>query len=118
MLGAEIYTTVNSEEEAIYLIENYDVPRSRIFQIAYFADDVMHETQRKGVDIALNSLPGELLHETWRCVAKWGTMIEIASGESVSRGGKLDMDIFSDNRSYCCVDMDQIIRERPATVKR
>jgi hypothetical protein len=78
----------------------------------------MHETQRKGVNIALNSLSGELLHATWRCVAKWGTMIEITSGESVSRGGKLDMDIFSDNRSYCYVDMDQIIRDRLTTINR
>lgn len=45
-------------------------------------------------------------------------MIQISSGENVSRGGKLDMDIFSDNRSYCCVDMGQIIRERPTTVNR
>ncbi len=29
------------------------------------------------MDLALNSLSGELLHATWRCVAVFGKMIEI-----------------------------------------
>ncbi len=30
----------------------------------------MYETGHLGVDLALNSLSGELLHATWRCVAR------------------------------------------------
>ncbi|KAF4632900.1 hypothetical protein G7Y89_g5221 [Cudoniella acicularis] len=121
MVSAEIYTTVSSEEEVIYLIENYNIPRSRIFdsQASTFADDLMRATKRKGVDIALNSLSGHFLHETWRCVAKWGMMVDIASGErDLIKGAKLDLDIFSDNRSYCSVDMYQMTREKPTAVER
>jgi NADPH:quinone reductase-like Zn-dependent oxidoreductase len=119
MLGAEIYVTVSSDVKKTYLRETFGIPENRMFhsRSTDFVDDLLRATQGKGVDLALNSLSGELLHATWRCIAKWGTMVEIGKRDLLGHG-KLDMEVFLHNRSYCCVDMDQMAREKPAEIDR
>jgi NADPH:quinone reductase-like Zn-dependent oxidoreductase len=119
MLGAEIYTTVSSQEKASYLTQTLGVPQENIFysRDTSFLDNLMRKTNGKGVDVALNSLSGELLHATWRCIAKWGMMVEIGKRDLVE-AGKLDMDVFLANRSYCCVAIDQMREDRPEVASR
>lgn len=118
-LGAEIYTTVSNEEKASFLVQTLGIPRENIFNSrdSSFLDGLMSKTNRKGVDVALNSLSGELLHATWRCIAKWGMMVEIGKRDLIE-GGKLDMDVFLANRSYCCVAIDQMRNDRPEVASR
>ncbi|KAI1329792.1 hypothetical protein F5Y16DRAFT_417350 [Xylariaceae sp. FL0255] len=117
MIGAHIYTTVRSEEKAQFLVDHFGIPRNHIFNSrdASFVDGLMQETKSDGVDVALNSLSGELLHATWHCVAKYGMMVEIGKRDLVG-GGKLDMKPFIANRSYCCVDLYQMAQERPKSI--
>lgn len=75
----------------------------------------MVATAGRGVDVALNSLSDEQLHATRRCVAKWGTMVEIGKRDLLG-AGRLDMSLFLDNRSYRCADLDQMRSERPSLV--
>ncbi|KAH8805416.1 hypothetical protein F5884DRAFT_846143 [Xylogone sp. PMI_703] len=119
MIGAEIYTTVSNEEKVKYLMDTFGLPKNRIFdsRSESFVKDVMRETGGRGVDLALNSLSGELLHATWHCIAKWGMMVEIGKRDLLG-AGKLDMEVFLANRSYSCVDMDQMRSERPHMVDR
>ncbi|KAI0400470.1 hypothetical protein F4802DRAFT_610078 [Xylaria palmicola] len=119
MIGAQIFTTVSSEDKVKYLMENFNIPRNHIFnsrQMSFVAD-LMRETRGRGVDVALNSLSGEFLHGTWRCIANFGTMIEIDKKDILERG-KLDMKAFQANRSYCCVDVYQMGQERPGAIER
>ncbi|KAI0856935.1 acyl transferase domain-containing protein [Xylaria cubensis] len=110
MVGAEIYATVGTDDKAAYLVENYDIPRNRIFdsRSSSFLEGVMRETGNKGVDVVLNSLSGELLHASWECVAEFGTLIELGRRDLL-HGGKLDMRPFIANRNYCCVGLDQLL---------
>jgi NADPH:quinone reductase-like Zn-dependent oxidoreductase len=119
MLKAKIYATVSSEEKRKFLIEDLGIPSENIFdsRSTTFAGEVMSKTGGKGVDVALNSLSGELLHATWSCIAKWGTMVEIGKRDLLG-SAKLDMKPFSDNRNYCCVDIDQMAKERPRLIER
>jgi acyl carrier protein len=107
MLEAELYVTVGSEEKVKYLMDNYNIPRNRIFNSRdkSFVDGVMRETDGRGMDFILNSLSGELLHATWSCVAEFGTLLEIGKRDLIG-GGKLDMKPFLANRNYSCVDID------------
>ncbi|GAQ45906.1 polyketide synthase [Aspergillus niger] len=118
MVGAEVYTTVGNEEKVAYLMDTFKLPRNRIFNSrnASFVDDVMRETNNRGVDLALNSLSGELLHATWKCIAPFGKMVEIGKRDLIG-SGKLDMSPFLENRSYCCVDLDQICFLKPTIAK-
>lgn len=118
MLGADVYATVGSDEKAQYLVENYGLPRERIFHSrnASFYDDVMLATNGRGVDIVLNSLSGDLLHASWRCVAEWGRMMEIGKRDMVERG-HLPLDMFDNNRTFYGINLDSMFR-RPMMLKR
>lgn len=119
MIGAEIYTTVSSERKIEFLVREFGISRDHIFdsRSVGFEQDLLRETNGRGVDLALNALSGELLHATWRCVAKWGTMVEIGKRDLLG-AAKLDMERFLANRSYRCVDIDQMCKERPEMIGR
>jgi NADPH:quinone reductase-like Zn-dependent oxidoreductase len=117
-MGAEIFATVGNEQKKEYLVNNHGIPRHHIFSSrdSSFYEGVMRETAGVGVDLVLNSLSGELLHESWRCVAQNGALLELGKRDLV-RSGQLDMRHFLDNRSYCGVDMLYLIAERPLIVR-
>ena len=77
----------------------------------------MRATDGRGVDIVLNSLSGELLHASWKCVAEFGKLVELGKRDLVGFG-KLDLEPFLANRSYCCVDLAHAMKQRPESVGR
>ncbi|KAI1379651.1 fatty acid synthase S-acetyltransferase [Hypoxylon crocopeplum] len=117
MLEADVYATVSNEEKVQFLMDNYHIPGNKIFNSRNdtFVGGIMRETNGQGVDLVLNSLSGELLHATWTCVAEFGTMVEIGKRDLIGKG-KLDMNTFLANRSYSCVDIDQLWK-KPVLMK-
>ncbi|KAL8728510.1 MAG: hypothetical protein Q9166_005332 [cf. Caloplaca sp. 2 TL-2023] len=117
MIGAEIYATVGTDDKVQHLVEICNIPRHRIFSSRddSFVEGIMRETG-EGVNMVLNSLSGDLLHATWRCVAPFGKMIEIGKRDLIGFG-KLDMNTFLANRSYCCVDVDMFL-QKPSILNR
>lgn len=77
----------------------------------------MKATNGKGVDVVLNSLSGELLHASWKCVAEFGTMVEIGRRDFAGQG-KLAMEMFESNRSFVGFDLMQLVVKRPEMVQR
>lgn len=79
MMGAEIYTTCGSEEKMQHLMTEYAIPRNRIFSSrdSSFLEVIMESTGGRGVSLVLNSLSGELMHASWKCVARKGTLLEL-----------------------------------------
>nr|ALQ32767.1 putative polyketide synthase [Fusarium aywerte] len=104
--GLDIYTTVGNEDKVKYLMENFGLPRNRIFNSrdASFLHDIRVATQGRGVDLVLNSLSGELLHASWQCVAPYGKMLEIGKRDFIGKAC-LDMDLFEANRSFIGIDL-------------
>lgn len=98
--------TVGNEQKRNYLIEKLQIPEDHIFnsRSTSFLTDIMRETGGRGVDIVLNSLSGELLHASWKCVAELGRMIELGKRDILGHA-QLSMDGFSGNRAYFGVDL-------------
>jgi NADPH:quinone reductase-like Zn-dependent oxidoreductase len=119
MIGADIYATVGQEDKVKYLIDNFQLPRNRIFDShsEAFVQGIMEETDNKGVDLVLNSLGGDLLHATWSCVAPFGKFIEIGK-KDLQGFGKLDLNPFLANRSYHGVDLDAFGEKKPELMNR
>ncbi|KAK0385887.1 hypothetical protein NLU13_7064 [Sarocladium strictum] len=117
-LGAAIFATVGTEEKVQYLVDTFGIPRDRIFNSrdARFAADVMRATDGRGVDVALNSLSGDLLHATWKCVAEFGCMVDIGKRDFIGQG-RLAMAAFEANRSYFGVDLAQMYAKRPDKIR-
>jgi acyl transferase domain-containing protein/NADPH:quinone reductase-like Zn-dependent oxidoreductase len=115
MVGAKIFATVGNEEKVQYLMDNFHIPREQIFDSHSnsFVKDVMASTNGLGVDLALNSLAGELLHSTWRCIAPFGAMIEIGKRDFYGHG-RIDMYGCIENRAFLGLDSRHIQAARPA----
>ncbi|KAK9439737.1 KR domain-containing protein [Metarhizium brunneum] len=117
MVGAEIYATVGSDEKLNHLVDKEGIPRARIFSSRdeSFMNGIMKATNNRGVDLVLNSLSGNLLHASWKCVAEFGIMIEVGKRDLLGHG-QLDMHPFLGNRQYACFDGLELARKRPDQV--
>ncbi|KAF4954956.1 hypothetical protein FSARC_11985 [Fusarium sarcochroum] len=113
MVGAEIYCTVGTPDKRRFLIENYGIPDDHIFSSrdSSFADGIRRMTNGKGVEVVINSLAGEMLRETWRCISMFGRFIEIGKRD-IENNGKLDMAPFIRNVTFASVDLTVIFRHR------
>ncbi|KAI1125318.1 acyl transferase domain-containing protein [Nemania abortiva] len=120
MMGIDkIYATVGSDEKVQYLIDTFRLPRSHIFSSrdAGFLPGIMRETGDRGVDVVLNSLSGELLHASWKCVAEFGSMVEIGKRDFLGQG-RLDMESFEGNRAFFGIEMWPIITKQPRRIRK
>ncbi|KAI6827416.1 polyketide synthase [Hortaea werneckii] len=118
-LGLEAFVTVGNEEKVRFIMNNFGLPRNRIFNShsATFLDDVMDATAGRGVDAALSAAAGELLHNTWSCIAPGGVMLEIGKRDLINRG-RLSLAPFEENRSYVGIDFSRLtIVNKPAVVR-
>lgn len=105
-VAATIYATVSSPEKVAFLVNELGVAKENIFYSRdnSFLDNIMRVTRGRGVDVVLNSLSGEQLHASWKCVAQGGSLIEIGKRDLIGRG-QLAMNPFLANRSYIGVDV-------------
>ncbi|KAF2177304.1 ketoacyl-synt-domain-containing protein [Zopfia rhizophila CBS 207.26] len=105
-VGAEVYATVGQEIKKQFLMESFGIPQEHIFNSRNieFEGQIMEQTNGYGVDIILNSLTGDLLDASWRCIAEGGTMVELGKKDHIDRN-TLAMEPFARNASYRCFDM-------------
>ncbi|KAI1864640.1 hypothetical protein JX265_008364 [Neoarthrinium moseri] len=117
-LEADVYATVSTEAQATFLVESHKLPRSSIFWSAdnSFLKAILDATGGKGVDLALNSLSGDLLHATWKSVAEFGKMIEIGTSDLVG-AGRLELNSFLGGRSYTGVNLEALVVKKRSVVK-
>lgn len=102
----QLYVTVGTEEKRKFLTETFGLSPKRIFssRSTAFAPMLMSATNGKGVDVILNSLPGDMLDASWRCIADNGTFVEIGKRDMLDRNS-LSMEPFCRNASYRAIDM-------------
>lgn len=109
MIGAEVFTTVRTEEKKDFLVSRFGIPRNHIFSSrdSSFVEGILTATGGRGVDVILNSLVGDLLHDTWRCCAPFGRFVEVGKRDILD-AGKLDMQIFSRNVTFTAFDLSEL----------
>ncbi|TWU77265.1 putative PKS-like protein biosynthetic cluster [Metarhizium rileyi] len=119
MAGAEIFTTVGSVDKKRLIMERYGIPEDRIFysRNSDFGPAVRAMTKGEGVDVVLNSLAGELLRETWDCIAHFGRFIEIGKRD-ITNNTRLEMRCFESNALFSSVDLTILAAERPRIMNR
>lgn len=105
-IGAEIFATVGSAAKRQILIDRYNIPEDHIFSTRSrtFKHGVLRLTKDKGVDVVLNSLSGEWLNDSWECVARLGTFVEIGKTDIYKRS-HLSMAPFDRSITFAAVDL-------------
>ncbi|KAK6527427.1 hypothetical protein TWF694_004416 [Orbilia ellipsospora] len=116
-LGATVFATVGTDEKRNLLATRYGVPPERIFNSrdANGITEVKNATGGHGVDVVFNSLSGDMLFNSWDCIAPFGRFIEIGK-KDIQAGNQLPMAQFEKNCSFSAVDLGHMFQKRPKQV--
>ncbi|KAL4937244.1 hypothetical protein BDV06DRAFT_227148 [Aspergillus oleicola] len=119
MCQAEIYATVGSEEKRQPLTSTYQIPADHIFdsRSSSFARAIQRVTGGRGVDVVLNSLSGDLLEDSWHCVAPFGRFLEIGK-KDIQSNTKLPMAPFRRNATFHAIDLRAARKDNPELLQR
>jgi acyl transferase domain-containing protein/acyl-CoA synthetase (AMP-forming)/AMP-acid ligase II/acyl carrier protein len=113
--GAEIFATAGSPEKRAYL-KSMRVPHIFDSRSLSFADEIMKKTGGYGVDVVLNSLPGEYITRSLAILAAHGRFVEIGKTD-IYQNKPLGLFPFRNNLSYFALDLDRVCRERPEQLR-
>ncbi|KAM7184358.1 hypothetical protein V8F20_012255 [Naviculisporaceae sp. PSN 640] len=115
-LGADVFVTVGSKEKKQFLMQDYGIPESHILSSRATPSDfkrhLLRLTGNRGVDVVLNSMSGEMLAESWDCVASFGYHIELGKSD-IDKNRHISMAPFNRNVTFSSVDLVIISQERP-----
>ncbi|KAI0474037.1 hypothetical protein GGR56DRAFT_696770 [Xylariaceae sp. FL0804] len=113
--GAAVIATAGSAAKRRLLRETYGLPASHVLSSRHagFAARVLRLTGGRGVDAVLNSLAGELLSASWRCVAPFGHFLELGKRD-VYANTRLEMRPFDRHVTFAAVDLSAVFQQRPA----
>ena len=108
-MGAEVFTTVSTDDKKEFLNQEIGLPRDNIFQSrdATFVDGIRAATNGKGVDVIVNSLTGDLLHASWECIATFGRFVEVGKRD-ITDAGRLSMEMFRRNATFTAFDLTEL----------
>ncbi|XP_077551457.1 fatty acid synthase-like [Haemaphysalis longicornis] len=118
-MGCTVYTTVGSQEKRDFLKRRFpqlgdrNIANSRNLS---FRDHVLLETNGKGVDLVLNSLAGEKLKASLRCLAPHGRFLEIGMFD-LAKNTDLGMAALMKNVSFCVVHIDALHFNTPTAIQ-
>ena len=113
--GAEIFATAGSPEKRAYL-KSMRVPHILDSRSLAFADEIMKKTGGYGVDVVLNSLPGEYITRSLSILAAYGRFVEIGKTD-IYQNKLLGLFPFRNNLSYFALDLERVCREKPELVR-
>jgi myxalamid-type polyketide synthase MxaB len=114
-IGAEIYCTAGSDEKRTFL-HDLGVKHVLSSRSLAFADEIMRLTGREGVDVVLNSLPGEAITKSIGCLRAYGRFLEIGKID-IYANRMIGLSPFQDNLSYFAIDLDRMLRQRPEYIR-
>ncbi|WP_069383585.1 type I polyketide synthase [Halomonas caseinilytica] len=110
-LGAEIHATVGAEEKGDFLrlsgIERLYDSRSLTF-----AEEILADTDGRGVDVVLNSLAGEAINQNLRVLRPFGRFLELGKRDFYENT-HIGLRPFRNNLSYFGIDSDQLMKACP-----
>jgi NADPH:quinone reductase-like Zn-dependent oxidoreductase len=117
-IGAEIFATVGSAAKRNLLMDQYNIPSDHIFSSKdrKFRHGILRMTRGKGVDVVLNSSTGESLYDSWRCLANFGTFVEIGKRDIYNKS-LLQMEVFEKNTTFAAIDLSLLSEHRPKEVR-
>ena len=115
--NANVFVTCGNDEKKAFLMTEFGIPEKNIHSSKdfRFVKAVLKMTSGRGVDIVLNSLSGEFITESCRCLATFGRFIEIGKNDILSRS-KLDMSVFTASTSFIALDLSYVYELDKTTI--
>ena len=114
--GAEIYATAGSDEKRDFL-RLLGVDRVYDSRSLAFADQILLQSEGRGVDVVLNSLAGEAINRNFRVLKPFGRFLELGKRDFYENT-QIGLRPFRNNISYFGIDADQLMLNRPDLTQR
>jgi len=114
LAGAEIFATAGSDEKREYL-RSLGVKQVFSSRSLDFADEISAATGGQGVDMVLNSLPGDFIPAGFAVLSRGGRFIEIGKNGTWSEE---QASIYRADCRYFLVDLAVVIDSQPEIVQR
>ena len=113
MSGCEIFATIQSLDEKVFLVDELEITQSHIFssESSAFVNEVYAMTGGAGVNIIMNLDPGGVSGHISDCVAPFGKIVNV--NNLTTPRGKL-----SKNTTIAAVDFDELLIGRPKHVTK
>jgi acyl transferase domain-containing protein len=112
-VGAEIFATAGSPEKRAFL-KSLGVQHVMDSRTLDFADEIMAETNGRGVDLVLNSLAGEFIPKSLSVLAAHGRFLEIGKSGLLTAEQAENL---GSGRAYFIVDWTNMVRESPQEIR-
>ena len=113
--GADIYATAGSEAKLDYLA-SLGVPHRINYQKEDFEAAIQRLTHGQGVDVVINTLPGDAVQKGLNCLAPGGRYIEIAM-TALKSARSIDLSGLTDNQVLYSVDLNKLSHGKPAILQ-
>jgi acyl transferase domain-containing protein/NADPH:quinone reductase-like Zn-dependent oxidoreductase len=119
LIGATIYCTVSTPAKKQLLMDDYNISEEHILysRDTSFVNGIKRLTNGRGVDVVVNSLPGEIMLASWDCVAAYGRFIGMGN-KDIAANSPLAMSNFGRGASFVGFDGAQFLRERPLRARK
>ena len=104
---ARIFASAGTEKKRQYL-RDLGVERVYDSRSLAFAEQIYHDTDRRGVDVVFNAMAGEALNQSFELLAPFGRFIEIGK-KNIADNHPLAMRAFQDNLSFSAIDIDRML---------
>lgn len=114
-IGAEVFATAGSDSKRDFL-RSLGVRHVFSSRTLDFADQIREVTGRQGVDVVLNSLPGDAISKSLSVLRAYGRFLEIGKTD-IYQNRMIGLLPFQDNLSYFAIDLDRLLRQRPDAVR-
>nr|CAB3243759.1 fatty acid synthase [Phallusia mammillata] len=108
--GCKVFTTVSSQAKRTFLKQKFKQLDDASFTQSRdlsFEREIMRKTNGKGVDVVLNSLSGEKLIASVRCLAKHGRFLELGKFDLI-HDNKIGLSAFLKNISFHGILLDSL----------
>ncbi len=114
-LGAEVFATAGSDDKREFL-RSLGVKHVHNSRTLDFSEEILDLTGREGVDVVLNSLPGDAITKSLGILRAYGRFLEIGKTD-IYQNRMIGLAPFQDNLSYFAIDLDRMLRQRPDYVR-
>ena len=114
---ADIFVTVGTAEKKDLLVRLYNIKEDHVFssRSTSFVHSISMLTNGRGVDVIVNSLPGEGRRASLECIAPFGRFIEVGLKDTQSFG-TIPISSFATDTLFASVKLLQLMRQKPDTV--
>ncbi|KAF6215593.1 hypothetical protein GE061_010349 [Apolygus lucorum] len=111
-MGCKVFTTVGTQSKRSFLLRTFNKLNSSMIgnsRDTSFEWMVLNSTAGKGVNVVLNSLAGEQLLASVRCLAEGGRFLEIGKVD-LSNNSALGMAVFLKNTTFHGILLDALFQ--------